>query len=53
MDACGKVLSETALEKVIVSQSTFEQVSESADKNAGQKQHWTELWPTKNQSHKH
>jgi pyruvate dehydrogenase E1 component len=53
IDSCGKVLSETALEKVIVSQSTFNQVTESADQSAGQKQHWTELWPTKNQSHKH
>lgn len=53
MDSCGKVLSETALEKVIVSKNTFDQVTESADQNAGQKQHWTELWPTKNQSHKH
>ncbi len=53
IDACGKVLSETALEKVIVSQSTFEQVTESSTQNADQKQHWTELWPTKNQSHKH
>ena len=53
MDSCGKVLSETALEKVIVSQRTFDHVAESADQNAGRKQHWTELWPTKNQSHKH
>lgn len=53
IDACGKVLSETALEKVIVSKSTFDLVIENSDHNQGSKQHWTELWPTKNQSHKH
>ncbi len=52
IDACGKVLSETALEKVIVTKQTFEQTADST--NAQQdRPHWTELWPTKNQSHKH
>lgn len=52
IDACGKVLSETALEKVIVTKQTFEQTADST--NAQQERpHWTELWPTKNQSHKH
>ena len=52
-DACGKVLSETALEKIIISKNTFDQASEMTENNHGSKQHWTELWPTKNQSHKH
>jgi pyruvate dehydrogenase E1 component len=54
MDACGKVLSETALEKVIVSKATFEQTADNAYSSEQQdRPHWTELWPTKNQSHKH
>ncbi len=53
MDACGKVLSETALEKVIVSKETFQQTADSAHTNHQDRPHWTELWPTKNQSHKH
>ena len=52
MDACGKVLSETALEKVIVSKETFEQTAESSMAHQD-RPHWTELWPTKNHSHKH
>ncbi len=54
MDACGKVLSETALEKVIVSKTTFEQTADSAyTSDQNQRPHWTDLWPTKNQNHKH
>jgi len=58
IDACGKVLSETALEKVIVSKETFQQTADNTATSAGQdRQHWTELWPTQNQSkypgHKH
>jgi pyruvate dehydrogenase E1 component len=52
IDACGKVLSETALEKVIVTKQTFEQTTDSANVQQD-RPHWTELWPTKNQSHKH
>ena len=52
IEACGKVLSETALEKVIVSKSTLEQVNEASPEQAtgAGKQHWTELWPTQSQS---
>lgn len=54
VEACGKVLSETALEKVIVAKKSLDEISQS--EMAGQQgavAHWTELWPTKNQSHKH
>lgn len=51
MEACGKVLSETALEKVIVSKQTFEETALASDQ--ANRPHWSELWPTKNQSHKH
>lgn len=57
IEAAGKVLSETALEKVIVSKQILEEtaqvVSADQDKNSTERPHWTELWPTKNQSHKH
>lgn len=53
MDACGKVLSETALEKVIVSKATFEQTADSTTAGQQDRPHWTELWPTKNHTHKH
>lgn len=53
VEACGKVLSETALEKVIVSKNTFEQITDSSEQSHQTKPHWTELWPTKNQTHKH
>ena len=53
-EACGKVLSETALEKVIVTKNSLEEVSQTDKMNTtGSTPHWTELWPTKNQSHKH
>jgi pyruvate dehydrogenase E1 component len=53
VEACGKVLSETALEKVIVSKQSLDEANQSESAHAGPSPHWTELWPTKNQSHKH
>jgi pyruvate dehydrogenase E1 component len=53
VEACGKVLSETALEKVIVAKNSLEELEQSESAHSGQAPHWTELWPTKNQSHKH
>lgn len=54
VEACGKVLSETALEKVIVNKSALGEVAQAETENAqGATPHWTELWPTKNQTHKH
>jgi pyruvate dehydrogenase E1 component len=53
VEACGKVLSETALEKVIVSRQSLDEISAEAGSAATPGPHWTELWPTKNQSHKH
>lgn len=54
IEACGKVLSETALEKVIVNKSALGEVTQSETESThSAAPHWTELWPTKNQSHKH
>lgn len=53
IDAVGKVLSETALEKVIVSKNSLDEVAQTETTSAQSSPHWTELWPTKNQSHKH
>ena len=53
VDACGKVLSETALEKVIVNKASLEEVSQPDSASQGSAPHWTELWPTKNQNHRH
>lgn len=53
VEACGKVLSETALEKVIVSRQSLDDVTANETAQAGQQPHWTELWPTKTQSLKH
>lgn len=44
VEACGKVLSETALEKVVVAESTLHE-AKSVAAPAGT--HWTELWPTR------
>lgn len=49
VEACGKVLAETALEKVIVSEKSLEDAHQSATSSA----HWTDLWPAKNPAHKH
>jgi len=51
IEACGKVLSETALEKVIVNKATIEETAQASD--GFQKPHWTELWPSKTQNQKH
>lgn len=54
MEACGKALSETALEKVIVSKNSLDELTQHESSHAhSSAPHWTELWPTKNQSHKH
>jgi pyruvate dehydrogenase E1 component len=49
VEACGKVLSETALERVIVSKNNLQhaqsQVSESTQ--------WSDLWPKTNQTQRH
>lgn len=42
VEACGKVLSETALENVQVSQTVLGEVRAAAGQNPGQ---WTDLWP--------
>ncbi|MES2802112.1 MAG: pyruvate dehydrogenase [Bdellovibrionota bacterium] len=52
VEACGKVLSETALEKVIVNKTTMEETAQ-ATSSSEQRPHWTELWPSKTQNQKH
>lgn len=52
VEACGKVLSETALEKVIVNKQTMEETAQ-ATQAGEQRPHWTELWPSKTQNQKH
>lgn len=49
VEACGKVLSETALEQVIVKENALTEVA-SAEKSTP---HWSELWPTSNSQNKH
>jgi pyruvate dehydrogenase E1 component len=49
IEACGKVLAETALEKVIVRDSALEQTQHASKTTS----HWTELWPSKNAVNKH
>jgi pyruvate dehydrogenase E1 component len=49
VEACGKVLAETALEKVIVSENALG----AAHQAEGRTAHWTDLWPSKNPVHKH
>jgi len=46
VEACGKVLSETALEEVKVSQTTLGEVMASAP----QPSKWSDLWPTRPQN---
>ncbi|MBY0553160.1 pyruvate dehydrogenase [bacterium] len=53
MEATGKALSETALEKVIVTKNSLDEVVQSDSAQAQNTPHWTELWPAKNQNHKH
>lgn len=52
-EACGKVLSETALEKVIVTKTSLDEVAQADATTPAAAMHWTELWPAKNQNHKH
>lgn len=49
IEACGKVLAETALEKVMVSQGTLDQ-TQSAQSHQG---HWTDLWPSNTPVQRH
>lgn len=49
VEACGKVLAETALEKVIVTENALGEAHQ-AEGRAG---HWTDLWPSKAPVHKH
>lgn len=49
VEACGKVLAETALEQVIVRDAALEQ-TQHAGKTTN---HWTELWSSKNPINKH
>ena len=52
IEACGKVLSETALEKVIVKKESLEAIADQQTDN-NERPHWSVLWPTKNQPTKH
>lgn len=49
VEACGKVLAETALEKVIVSENALGEAHQAEGRTA----HWTDLWPAKTPVHKH
>ncbi|QDK39601.1 pyruvate dehydrogenase [Bdellovibrio sp. NC01] len=49
VEACGKVLAETALEKVIVSENALGETHQAEARSA----HWTDLWPAKSPVHKH
>jgi pyruvate dehydrogenase E1 component len=49
VEACGKVLSETALEKTLVSETALHETSQASQATT----HWTELWPTAHGEHKH
>lgn len=49
VEACGKVLAETALEKVIVSENALSE----AHQAEGRAAHWTDLWPAKTPVQKH
>ena len=53
VEACGQVLSETALETVIVNKQSLEDISQAEASASTTTPHWTELWPTKNQNHRH
>lgn len=55
VEACGKALSETALEKVMVTKNSLEEIQNvsSATDSTNATPHWTELWPSKNPAHKH
>lgn len=49
VEACGKVLSETALEQTIVTEQALGE-AHGAERAAT---HWTELWPSRNPAQKH
>lgn len=49
VEACGKVLAETALEKVIVSERALGEAQQTESRAT----HWTELWPAKTPVQKH
>lgn len=49
VEACGKVLAETALEKVIVSEQALGETHQAA----GRTSHWTDLWPASTPAQKH
>ena len=49
IEACGKVLSETALEQVIVSESSLNEI-QVAEKDTT---HWSQLWPSSHTQNKH
>lgn len=49
VEACGKVLAETALEKVMVSENALGETHQAE----GRTGHWTDLWPSKAPMHKH
>ena len=49
VEACGKVLAETALEKVIVTENALGETHQAEGRTA----HWTDLWPAKTPVHKH
>jgi pyruvate dehydrogenase E1 component len=49
VEACGKVLSETALERVIVNKSTLLQTQPQVSDSTN----WSELWPKNNHTQRH
>lgn len=49
VEACGKVLSETALEKVMVSENILNQTQDASARSS----HWTDLWPSSAPNQKH
>lgn len=49
VEACGKVLAETALEQVMVRENALEQAQQTGKTAA----HWTELWPSRTSANKH
>lgn len=49
VEACGKVLAETALEKVIVSGKALEETHQASATSS----HWRDLWPSRSSDHKH
>jgi pyruvate dehydrogenase E1 component len=49
VEACGKVLAETALEKVIVSEQALGETHQ-AEKSST---HWSDLWPSRSPAQKH